>query len=308
MSQFARPSRSPSGQARPARPATAAQAASASRPAASHASVVTARLRKLASAGSTGTLPFVGGGEGAIYFLDGTVVGAESARPPGLRAQSATAAGSQGDQAAADRHIAPLPAAGLVEALRTLEPVVDAVLDLLTSPSGCSKFQSTRGKAGPDSLARPDAALPADATLPVNATLHVDTAPPVDTALSVDTALPVDALLSELTRRRRLLDQMSEVVTADTVVTRAAQLDSPRIQVSALQWALLTRVRAGVTPRAFAFELGHGVFGTTVEVYRLVAMRLLSPAGQPGPAEQTAPRDAIERGLTPLSFIRAVSP
>ncbi len=277
MSQFARLSRSPSGQARPALPATTAQAAPSSRPAASHANVVTARLRKLASAGSTGTLPFTGGGEGAIYFRDGAVAGAESGRTPKPHAQSATAAGSRGGPAAASGRAAPLPAASLADGLMTLEPVVDAVLDLLTSPSGCSRFQSARGKAGPDSLARPDAAL------------------------------PVDALLAELTRRRRLLDQMSEVVTADTVVTRAAQLDSARIQVSALQWALLTRVRAGVTPRALAFELGRGVFGTTVEVYRLIALRLLSAAGQPGPAEETAPRNAIERAPAALSFIRAVS-
>jgi len=37
-------------------------------------SLVAARLRKLAAAGSTGTLPFSGAGDGAIHFRDGAVV------------------------------------------------------------------------------------------------------------------------------------------------------------------------------------------------------------------------------------------
>jgi len=285
MSPSARLSRGDA--AAPARPA---------RPAASHASVVTTRLRRLAAARSTGTLPFTGGCEGAIYFRDGLVVGAESARTPGAgtpgpgspgpgspgpgspgaQARPAPAAAGQGDlgdlgDLAGEGGTALLPAAGLADAL-SVEPVVDAVLDLLTSPSGCSRFRSAKGQAASAAL-----------------------------------ALPVDGLLAELSRRRELLRQMSAVVTPDTVVSRVAQIHGRGIQVSALQWALIIRARAGTTPRDLAFELGRSVFGTTAEVYRLMELRLLSLADEPGRPQDPAPLDALERGPTALSFIQAVS-
>jgi hypothetical protein len=63
------------------------------------------------------------------------------------------------------------------------------------------------------------------------------------------------------------------------------------LQVSALQWALLLRVRGGATPRRLAMELRRSVFGTTLEVHRLVKLGLLRGPG----------------GAQPLSFIRAVT-
>jgi hypothetical protein len=119
--------------------------------------------------------------------------------------------------------------------------------------------------------------------------------------------LVVDGLLAELSRRREMLRQMSEYVTADTVVARAAQLHSSRIQVSALQWALLIRARTPVTPRDLAFALGRSVFGTTVEVYRLMTLRLMSVAGHPRRPLDPAAHDELEPALAALSFIQAVS-
>ncbi len=101
-------------------------------------------------------------------------------------------------------------------------------------------------------------------------------------------------LLAEVERRQEILEQLAEHVTADTAVTRNALLDLPRVQVSELQWALLIRVGDGATPRELAWELGGSVFGTTIEIFRLLVLRLLSS----GPG-------AVPRRDT-MSFLKAV--
>jgi hypothetical protein len=105
-------------------------------------------------------------------------------------------------------------------------------------------------------------------------------------------------------RRQHLLRQMSGSLTPDTVVRRNPQLASPRVQVSALQWAILIRAGTGTTPRDLAWQLGRGVFGTTAEVYRLMALGLLSAGGHQGPAGE---QEAADRGSMAMSFIQAVS-
>jgi hypothetical protein len=52
---------------------------------------VSGRLRKIAATGGTGTLPFSGRCDGAIYFRDGKVTHAESGRTPGPPADAAPA-------------------------------------------------------------------------------------------------------------------------------------------------------------------------------------------------------------------------
>jgi hypothetical protein len=199
---------------------------------------VLARLIKLAAAGSSGVLPLSGRSEGAIHVREGRVVLASSSRTPDVPDS----------------------------VLTVLEPIVDAVLDLVVSKSACGRFRSARSSAARSELGPPGPGL------------------------------PVGALMTELARRRRLLAQMSGSVTPDTVVIRNPSLSVPRVQVSALQWALVIRCRIGITPRDLAFELGRSVFGTTADVHRLMTMRLLCPAAEGG------------RALDPVatSFIRAV--
>jgi hypothetical protein len=230
-----------------------------------YGSLVAARLRKLAAAGSTGTLPFSGAGAGAIYFRDGAVVLAKSTRTP-----SPSAAG---DGAAAGEPAAPgaagTPFTRLVTALAVAEPTVDATVELVSSESRFTKFRSAKA--------------------PVSAT-----GPGID----------VEDLLTELARRQHILHQLAPVVTADTVVARNPYLSAPDISVLAPQWALLIRVRDGSTPRALAWELGRSVFGTTLEVYRLLALRLLSSAAHRTHHHGQEPR----YGPATMSFVRAVSP
>ncbi|WP_106399779.1 DUF4388 domain-containing protein [Actinocorallia populi] len=102
-------------------------------------------------------------------------------------------------------------------------------------------------------------------------------------------------LLTEVERRQGVLSQLADHVTADTTVTRNAPLDVPRVQVSELQWALLVRVGDKATPRELAWEIGHSVFSTTVEVFRLLVLRLLASASGTVPQRDT------------LSFLRAVT-
>ena len=79
-------------------------------------------------------------------------------------------------------------------------------------------------------------------------------------------------------------------------------MSSPGVQVSAQRWALLHPRQGRDDPRDLAWELSRSVFGTTAEVSRLLALRLLSVAGHPAPGGSRS-RD----GVALLSFIRAVS-
>ncbi len=144
------------------------------------------------------------------------------------------------------------------------EGTVDAALDLLSSRSACSRFRSVK----------------------------LISAQPA--ALSIS----VTELLTEVFRRQRLLRQLAGI-TADTAMMRSICLDLPRVQVSAMDWALLIRVRTGSTPRDLARELGQSVFSTTSEVHRLMSLGLLSIAGE-GSGGKPASSQA-------RSFLRALS-
>lgn len=152
----------------------------------------------------------------------------------------------------------------LAAALALAEPTVDAAADLLADDWRPARFRSS--------------AVPAD---------------------SIADGIAVDALLAEVARRQRITGQLAGVLTPDTTVVRNQHLGAAEVRVSALQWALLIRVRRGSTPRDLAWALRRSVFGTTIEVYRLLALRLL-----------TVPRPAAPDGPRPvtLSFIRAAAP
>jgi hypothetical protein len=237
---------------------------------------VAGRLRRLAAASSTGTLPFAGASEGTIVFRQGLVVAAESSGTPGRGAGWSPAASPRLALAQAGVEEAPAP---LARALAETEPMIDAVLDLMSGRSSPSRFRSAKGRGTP----------PAGQGTPPAA------------------GLQVEALLGEVRRRQHLLAQMSGSLTPDTVVRRNPELASPRVQVSALQWALIIRAGAWTTPRELAWQLGRSVFGTTAEVYRLMALRLLSVADDQGPAAGQLPPEPSERGPLALSFIQAAT-
>ncbi|MBV9794289.1 MAG: hypothetical protein JO016_10150 [Actinobacteria bacterium] len=159
------------------------------------------------------------------------------------------------------------PFTRLTAALAVAEPTIDATVELLSSEARFAKFRSAKAAVS--------AASP---------------------------GIGVEDLLTEVARRQRILQQLAPVVTADTVVARNPHLNAPDIGVLAPQWALLIRIRDGSTPRALAWELNRSVFGTTLEIYRLLALRLLSatsPRPRPGGQE---PRF----GLVTMSYVRAV--
>jgi hypothetical protein len=242
-----------------------------------YANLIAARLRKLADEGSTGMLPVSGRGDGAIFFRGGQVVYAESSRTslPSLRTSGLAALGlthgSPGSPGASRSPGAPGEGeAGLVAArsvsrltgvLELSELVIDALAELLSSESRYAKF-------------RPAEVLPVGQGRP----------------------MPVEALLTEVQRRHEVQRQLAAVVTPDTAVACDPSLDPPSAQVSPGQWALLARAGDGTTPRGLAMQLGRSVFGTTIEVYRLIELGLLVVPGR---------TDAPGGGR--LSFIRAVS-
>jgi hypothetical protein len=225
-----------------------------------YGNLVAARLRKIETAGGTGRLPFSGGADGAIYFRDGKVVYAESRRTPGPAADTYTT------------YTSDLPPLDRITAIRAItEPIVDAVLELLSAQARHAKFRSAR-------LA----------------------------ATGLASGIGIYPLLAEVNRRQRLLKQISGVLTADTALARNPHLRSESIRITAWQWALLIRVRHGSTPRDLAWDLGRSVFGTTTEIYRLIALRLLSVAGHPARAGGNLSGEIPGPGPANLSFVRAV--
>jgi Domain of unknown function (DUF4388) len=242
-----------------------------------YANLIEARLRKLAATGSTGMLPMSGPGDGAIFFRRGQVVYAESTRTPtpvrrtrGLAALGLVAA----DPAPASNNaeLAAAPSLDrLVGLLALTEPTIDAIAELLSSESRYAKF-------------RPSDFPPAGQLTPV----------------------PIESVLHEVERRRQVLRQLAPAVTADSPVARFAPRDRPRFQVSASQWALLVRTGTGSTPRSLAMLLGRSVFGTTIEVYRLLALGLLVVPGQAA-AIIGRPSPERRRPAEVMSFMRALS-
>jgi len=206
-----------------------------------YANLIAARLRKLGAAGSTGMLPVSGRGDGAIFFRGGQVIYAESRRTP-APVQPAPAASARTPAAVL---VAAGPLGRLAGVLALTEPTIDAITELLSSESRYAKFRQSDF-------------------------------PPVAPV----GPMPVESVLTEVERRRQVLRQLAPAVTADTPVVCDASRDSPRFQVSAPQWALLVCVGGGTTPRTLAMSLGRSVFGTTIEVYRLLALGLLAVPGR----------------------------
>ena len=161
------------------------------------------------------------------------------------------------------------PLSRITAILAVAEPTVDAALELLSARSRPARFRASR--------------IPA-----------ADPAP----------GISLEALLAEVTRRQRVLAQLAAVVTADTALARNPAISPESVRASALQRALLVRVRPGSTPRDLAWDLSRSVFGTTAEVYRLLVRQLLSVAGTPPRAPGAA--GAVPRtGLAVMSFVRA---
>jgi hypothetical protein len=235
-----------------------------------YANLIAARLRKLAAAESTGMLPVSGRGDGAIFFRGGQVVYAESSRTPSPDKRAAGLA-AFGLVPAEDGREATL--GRLTSMLALTEPTIDAITELLTNESRYAKFR------------------PSD--LPPVARLG---------------PIPVELALAEVERRRQVLRQLAPFVGADTPIVRDAFARAPSFQVSAPQWALLLRVGDGSTPRTLALSLGQSVFGTTIEIYRLLALGLLAVPGHPG--ARGGGLDGPGGGRRPgaaMSFLRAVA-
>jgi hypothetical protein len=188
----------------------------------------------------------------------------------------AESAGTPGPVSGAQPEGAAAPAApaalAVPAALTAAEPVADAALDLVQSKSSPSRFRSAR----------------------------------VPSAGLTD-GFGVESLLAEVARRQNVLEQLASVVRADTTVVRNPRLSSRSVQVSAFQWALLVRVADGSTARALAWELRRSVFGMTIDVYRLMVLRLLSAVDYPVVPGMRPLREPPGGGVLPMSFLRAVS-
>jgi len=117
--------------------------------------------------------------------------------------------------------------------------------------------------------------------------------------------MSVDELVTEVSRRHELLRQLSAVLAPDTPVVRSPRLKARVIRVSDIQWAILMRLDDPAPPRTLAQELGQSLFSTTIEVFRMVAMDLVSVVGAPArPDDETGESN---RRKPAISFIRALA-
>jgi hypothetical protein len=157
----------------------------------------------------------------------------------------------------------------------TAEATVDAAMELMSARPRHVRFAEAGEEPGPD--------LPGPPGMPGMP------------------GMPLAALMAEVTRRHKLLEQIAAVLTPDAPVVRNPRLRSRAVQVSDTQWAILLRLGQPVTPRALALELGPSVFGLTIEVYRMLIMHLVSVADAPAWPGEASP------GRSALSFIRALA-
>jgi hypothetical protein len=137
---------------------------------------------------------------------------------------------------------------------------------------------------------------------------HVRFAEPGEEPGPGDLGIPgmsLAALLAEVTRRHKLLEQIAGVLTPDAPVTRNPRLRTRAVHVSDGQWAILLELGRPATPRGLALELGQSVFGTTIEVYRMVIMDLVSALD--APAQPADPAGPASGGRPALSYIRALA-
>ncbi len=123
---------------------------------------------------------------------------------------------------------------------------------------------------------------------------------PEEEPVPAGTGMPVPKLMTEVSRRHEILQQLAAELSPDTQVARNLRLQSRAVRVSDGQWAILLQLGRPASPRGLALELGQSVFGTTMEVYRMTVMGLLSPADAPD-----RPAGADRRPA--LSFIRATA-
>ena len=130
--------------------------------------------------------------------------------------------------------------------LELTEPIIDALAELLSTESRYAKFR------------------PAEVP-----------------AVGQGRPMPVEPLLAEVQRRHEVLRQLAAILTPDSRSPATRRSTRRAVQVSPSQWSLLARAGDGTTPRGLAMQLGRSVFGTTIEVYRLLELGLLVVPGRP---------------------------
>lgn len=265
-------------------------------------SPVAIRLGKLAEAGRTGSLHLSGDSGGVIYVSAGAIVAAESRRTPSLAGRMGTEEAGPVERGTGSVE----RGTGSVErSWLATEATIDAVMELMSARPRHVRFTEPGEEPGPD---LPDgAAVPGGAGRP---------GPPW---LPDAPGLPLTTLMAEVNRRHNLLEQIADVLTPDAAVARKLRLRSRAVRLTDGQWAILLQLGRPVTPRTLALGLGQSVFGTTIEVYRMVIMDLVSvidaPARAADPAVVVAagPAAAVDwageasRGRSALSFIRALA-
>jgi hypothetical protein len=236
-----------------------------------YADQVTGRLRKLAAARSTGTLPFSGRSDGVVYFRDGKVAYAESNRTPGPAPHAYP-------ESAED-----LPPLSRITAILAItEPTVDAALELLSAQSRYARFRPSK---------IPDTGLTSDISLEAllaEVARRQRVLKQLSTVLTADTALARNPHIHPESIRVSALQWSLLIRVRHGTTPRDLAWDLSRsvFGTTAEAYRLLTRRLLSVAgdpagPVGPEGTAGHGVRGTR--------------GAWPGPS------------LTAMSFVRAAS-
>jgi hypothetical protein len=246
-----------------------------------------------AAAGRTGTAWLMGGNIGALYFRNGSVVGAElegSAWVATMLVNSGrlTPRAWQ-DFAGGWAAGAPRAPAAIPDALGLTEPewialgreaVIEAAFELLPPD---------RPEVVADMVFQPDG---------------------IPGWTGSGRPLAFDALSREMARRQVVLDRLRPVLTPESVIVRVAAEDIGRVQVTAQQWRLLAALSDGATPRSVARGLGASTFATTIVAAGLMRLGMVGRRDRSGtwrPAAAEFPR-ALFGGASDAEPGRAASP
>jgi hypothetical protein len=249
------------------------------------ARAILAALDAAAAAARTGTAWLMGRDVGALYFREGRVVGAElegSAWCRTLLVASGRLSAGEWDEferawsrpPAEPRPGAP-PARGmsiLEWSALALEGTVEAAFELL--PAG-------RGEDTGDMVFQPDR---------------------IPGWTGSGRSVSLSWLRSEIARRHSVLDRLGPVLTPDSVLVRASSEWLGPVQVSALQWRVLSALADGSTARAVGRRIGLGTFATTVAVRTMVQLGMITTPDAAG--GQRPPGSAFSRTL----FMDAAGP
>jgi hypothetical protein len=218
-----------------------------------------------AAAGRTGTAWLMGGNVGALYFRNGSVVGAElegSAWVSTMLVNSGRLTpGAWQDFAGGWAVGAPRPPTAIPDATGLTEPEWIALGREAVFEAAFELLPPDHPEVIADMVFQPDG---------------------IPGWTGSGRPLAFDALRRELARRHAVLDRLRSVLTPESTIVRVTAERIGGVQVTAQQWRLLAALSDGATPRSVARRLGASTFATTIVAAGLMRLGMVGRRDRSG--------------------------